>query len=45
VPRKPWEKDASAATEEDARVVKNALDLEFPPVEEAEIAAATAESS
>ncbi|PTB43372.1 hypothetical protein M441DRAFT_136177 [Trichoderma asperellum CBS 433.97] len=48
VPRKPWEKEATATAETGAGGIVNALDLEFPPVEqqaEGEEAAAATESS
>jgi hypothetical protein len=45
VPRKPWEKEASANAEAAAGGVENTLDLEFPPVEPQNTAAATTETS
>lgn len=48
MPRKPWEKEATATAETGAGGIVNALDLEFPPVEqqaEGEEAAAATESS
>lgn len=48
MPRKPWEKEATATAETDAEGIVNALDLEFPPVEpqvEGEAAAAAATGS
>lgn len=45
VPRKPWEKEASANAETGAGGVENTLDLEFPPVEQQNTAAAATGSS
>ncbi|KAL7963573.1 hypothetical protein V8C34DRAFT_265990 [Trichoderma compactum] len=45
VPRKPWEKEASANVEAGAGGVENTLDLEFPPVEQQNAAAAAIGSS
>ncbi|KAH0494359.1 hypothetical protein TgHK011_000980 [Trichoderma gracile] len=39
VPRKPWEREAHAATEASSGFAENTLDLEFPPVEQAATAA------
>ncbi|PTB67531.1 hypothetical protein BBK36DRAFT_19037 [Trichoderma citrinoviride] len=41
VPKKPWEREASAATEASSPFVENTLDLEFPPVEQQAATAAT----
>ncbi|KAJ4859061.1 hypothetical protein T069G_07328 [Trichoderma breve] len=45
VPRKPWEREVSANVEAGAGSVENTLDLEFPPVEQQNAAAATTGSS
>ncbi|EHK48986.1 uncharacterized protein TrAtP1_000436 [Trichoderma atroviride] len=48
VPRKPWEKEATATADTGAEGIVNALDLEFPPVEhqvEGEATAAATGSS
>ncbi|EGR52849.1 uncharacterized protein TRIREDRAFT_102799 [Trichoderma reesei QM6a] len=39
VPRKPWEREASATAEASSGFAENILDLEFPPVEQAATAA------
>lgn len=48
MPRKPWEKEATATADTGAEGIVNALDQEFPPVEhqvEGEATAAAAGSS
>lgn len=42
MPRKPWEKEATATAETGAEGIVNALDLEFPPVEQRVEGGATA---